>query len=255
MNKKIIGPRRLPVRWLMTLAMGLGAPSQASAQEETPPVQDAAPAEATAVEQAAPAEAAAPLEDAATTDESASTPASASGADETAAETPAEEGGGTGRPLYVGVEFAQTKIELADKVRAKFGARRFDSDFYKLRLGVRLFDGLGFEFQGGVPGSNASGNDLETSQYYGLYLAPTGVLFETLEVSARIGYSFMSIESDDADKDLDGVGYALALELPLRRLAEGLPDFRLTAAAEVYQGDREARVYGYSVGLRYDFHL
>lgn len=257
MNKKM--RRGWSRRCWVVLTLGLGAAMPALAQEEPPPVEEAAPAEVAApAEEVAPAEEAAPDEDAAPTEESVAGDESGS-SEEAGGESDGSSGGESGSeglPLYVGVEFAQTRIEVNDDaLRAAFGSRRFDSDFYKLRLGARVLDGVGVEFQGGIPGSDSGNKKLETSQYYGLFLVPTGVAFETVEISARIGYSLISIENDTADEDIDGMSFSLALELPIRRFAEGLPDLRLTAAGDVYQGDREARVYGYSVGLRYDFRL
>lgn len=257
MNKKIAWG------WLAAWTMGLvTAPGAVLAQEEVPAVEEAAateaaeaaPAEAPpaeeaepAAEEAAPAEAAAPVEEAVAAEES---------SDESSEGSSGGEGGGEGLAFYVGAEFVQTQVEINDDgLQAAFGSRRFDSDFYKLRLGMRIFEGVGIEFQGGVPGTNSSEDEVETAEYYGLFLVPTGVLFEAIEVSARLGYAMMSIENDAADEDLDGMSYAIGIELPIRSIAEGLPDLRLTAAGTVYQEDREARVYGYSVGLRYDFRI
>lgn len=168
----------------------------------------------------------------------------------------ASEDAGDGLPLYAGVEFAQTRVEFGeDDLQAAFGGRRFDSDFYKLRVGARVFEGVGLEAQVGVPASDSGEGELETSQYYGLFLVPTGVFMDMVEISARIGYSIMSVENDLADEDLDGMSFALAIELPLRALGESLPDLRLTGSGAVFQEDRDARVYGYTLGLRYDFSL
>lgn len=225
--------RKLTCGWLAALCLGLGGPMPALAQDE----ETAAETTGTADSSESPA----------------SGDAMESGQD---AGDASPGGGGEGLPLYVGVEFAQTRVEVSEEgPEAAFGARRFDSEFYTLRLGTRLFEGIGLEAQVGVPASDSGAGEVETSQYYGLFLVPTGVFMDLVEISARVGYSMMSIENDLADEDLDGMSFALAIELPLRALGESLPDLRLTSSGAVFQQDRDARVYGYTVGLRYDFQI
>lgn len=216
--------------WLAALCLGLGGVMPALAQDEEPAAEEASESMETA-------------ETIETSDSS-----------EDTGDTDA--GSGEGLPLYVGVEFAQTRVEVSEEgLEAAFGARRFDSEFYKLRVGTRLFEGVGLEAQVGVPASDSGEGEVETSQYYGLFLVPTGVFMDLVEISARIGYSMMTIENDLADEDLDGMSFAIAIELPLRAFGESLPDLRLTSSGAVFQEDRDARVYGYTVGLRYDFRL
>lgn len=227
--------------WLAALCLGLGGLMPALAQDEEP-----------AAEEPAAEEAAETME----TTETIETTDSSEASDSSEEPGSADAGSGAGLPLYVGVEFAQTKVEVSeDGLEAAFGARRFDSEFYKLRVGTRLFEGIGLEAQVGVPASDSGEGEVETSQYYGLFLVPTGVFMNLVEISARVGYSMMTIENDLADEDLDGMSFALAIELPLRALGESLPDLRLTSSGAVFQQDRDARVYGYTVGLRYDFRL
>lgn len=216
--------------WLAALCLGLGGVMPALAQDEEPAAEEAS--------------------------ESMETTESIETSDSSEDTGDTDAGSGEGLPLYVGVEFAQTRVEVSEEgLEAAFGARRFDSEFYKLRVGTRLFEGVGLEAQVGVPASDSGEGEVETSQYYGLFLVPTGVFMDFIEISARIGYSMMTIENDLADEDLDGMSFAIAIELPLRAFGESLPDLRLTSSGAVFQEDRDARVYGYTVGLRYDFRL
>ena len=239
----------------------------AMAQDEAAPAADAsAPAE-----EAAPAadEAAAPAEDAsaASSSEDTSAAAAVTGGDSAATEdtstvstddSSSSDGGGsgTGRTLYVGVEYDMTKIDINDsETREALGRRRFESSFYKLRLGARIFEGVGLEFHAGFPDANASSRKLETKQFYGVYLVPTGVLFDLVEVSARLGYAYIELESELGKDDADGASFGLAVELPLRLLGEGMPNLRLGAGGTVYQEERDGRVFGWHGGIRYDFTL
>lgn len=228
----------------------------AAPAEAAEPVAEAAPAEAVApVADAAPVEEAAPAEEAAAVEEAA--PAEdTSASDSSSSESSERADSGEGLKLYVGVEYDQTTIDINDgATSAALGRRRFDSDFYKLRLGLRLLEGVGFELQGGIPDNKGGAKKLETSQFYGAYFVPTGVFMETIEISARLGYAFTTLKNELGEEDLDGVSFGLSFELPFRRFAEGLPDIRLSAGGSVYQEDRDARVYGYHAGLRYDFQL
>lgn len=194
-------------------------------------------------------------EDSAATEDTASS--DSYGEEPAADEGSTDEGGGLGLDLYVGLEFDQTKVDVDDEaLEAELGGNsRFDADFYKLRLGARIFEGVGVEFQAGFPASDASADELEVKQFYGLYLVPTGVVLETVEVSVRLGYAFVELENELGSEETDGASFGLAAELPLRRFGEGLPDLRFGIGATVYQEERSGRMYGFHGGLRYDFSL
>lgn len=168
-----------------------------------------------------------------------------------------DEGGGLGWNLYAGIEFDSTTVDLSDDgLQDAFGRGRFDSDFYKLRLGARLFDGVGVELHAGFPAHDADGREIETKQFYGLYFVPTGVLLDVVEISVRLGYAFSSIENDQASEDLDGASFGVGVEFPLRRaFGENMPNLRLGFGGTVYQEARDARIYGFHGGLRYDFSI
>jgi hypothetical protein len=164
--------------------------------------------------------------------------------------------GGSGRTFYVGLDYDMTKIDINDRgTREALGRRRFESNFYKLRLGARIFEGVGLEFHAGFPDNDASARKLETKQFYALYLVPTGVLFDLVEVSARIGYAYTELESELGKDDADGASFGLAVEVPLRHFGEGMPNLRIGAGGTVYQEERDGRVFGWHGGVRYDFTL
>lgn len=178
------------------------------------------------------------------------------GTDEGSASTDEDGGGGSGRTFYIGLEYDMTKVDINDSdTREALGRRKFESNFYKLRLGARIFEGVGLELHAGFPDNDASSHKLETKQFYGLYLVPTGVLFDLVEVSARVGYAYTELKSELGKDDADGASFGLAVELPLRHFGEGMPNLRIGAGGTVYQEDRKGRVYGWHGGIRYDFTL
>lgn len=281
MNQRIAWGSLLLAMALPVMAQDEAALDQAIAAEESAPVAEEAAAEETAVETAAPAEAPAeeapaadaPAEAAAAEDSSVAAEESAeASAEAPVEEAPAEEvadapesddgsddgsgGDGMGLKLYVGVEFDQTTVDIQDEELGNaFGSSRFDSDFYKLRLGARIADGVGVELHAGFPAHDAADGEIETKQFYAFYFVPTGVLFNTLEVSARLGYAMTSLENEQTDDDFDGVSYGVAAELPIRLFGEGLPNLRFGVGATVYQQNNDARVYGFHGGLRFDFSI
>lgn len=276
MNQRIAWGSLLLAVALPVMAQDEAAVDQAIAAEEAVVVTEEAAVEETATEAAAPAEEA-PAADAAVAEDVAAPAEESLGATadapEAAVEDVAEEqyvadagdpdessdvgsDEGLGLDLYVGVEFDQTTVDLQNEgLGNAFGSNRFDSDFYKLRLGARIADGIGVELHAGFPAHDAGDGEVETKQFYAFYFVPTGVLLNTVEVSARLGYAMTSLENDQTDDDFDGMSFGLAAELPIRRFGEGLPNLRFGVGATVYQEDNEARVYGFHGGLRFDFSI
>lgn len=230
----------------------------------TPPAAEAAPAEATpaAADASAPAatpEAAAPAEAAATAETTETVPVDASTPPPEAA--PAEH-----KPwrLYAGYDYTHIRFSAyqsnpgsmtAPGLQQRFGGSSFTSNFHQLRFGARLFNFLGVEAHYGVSGEDGSGGTVSTDNNYGLYLAPTGVLFNTVEVSALIGYNRLKLSNASASESFDGVSYGLNAELPLRHFFESLPDIRVGAGAMIYHKANDAQIIGTHLGLRYDFNL
>lgn len=256
---------------LAVLALPVMAQDEAAGAEEAPAADEGAPAEDTA---SSTEDTSTATEDALAESSSEDTSAAEAitGGDSASEATSSEDtstiatddgsssgddgGGGSGRTFYVGLEYDMTKIDIDDgATREALGRRRFDSNFYKLRLGARIFEGVGLEVQAGFPDNDASSSKLETKQFYALYLVPTGVLFDMVEVSARLGYAYTELESEVGKDDADGASFGLAVELPLRHFGEGMPNLRIGAGGTVYQEDREGRVYGWHGGIRYDFTL
>jgi hypothetical protein len=164
------------------------------------------------------------------------------------------------QPIYVyaGADYAFLRTDLSkDKLKNALGGDQFDSDFYLLRFGARVFPQIGIEGQVGIKNENGNGSDkVETNQLFGLYVVPTGNLFRFLEVSAPIGYSHLKVSNDNGSVKFDAVSFGLNLEVPLYVNPNSkLPDIRLSGGGTMYFAQREARTYGYQAGLRFDFKI
>ncbi|HVT34712.1 MAG TPA: hypothetical protein VHE37_03985, partial [Nevskiaceae bacterium] len=185
---------------------------------------------------------------------------SSSGSSETASsdsgsapsETPANP-----HKLYLGAEYNRLTLSISDPAMAtNFGGSTFTTRMYTVRAGIRVFDVMGLELQGGIKGDN--GNDpgkAELSSYYGAFFVPTGNVFDLFEVSATLGYNAFTLSRGNASVKFARPAFGVNAELPIREISESLPDLRFTAGYKVYYEEHDSRVYGFHAGLRYDFQL
>ena len=240
------------------------APSDASAPETAPaadaPPAEAAPADATAAE-AAPAEAA-PAETP-PADTAGETPAAESAPAETASsETPSSEEAApaaerTPWKLYVGFDQDRPTISFSDQaMMARFGDQQLDSSMLRLRAGVRLFGVLGVELHYGNGNEDGkSSGKFKVGSYAGLYFVPTGLLFDTVEIAGILGYTKLKVERGNVSESLTGEAYGVNVELPVRVLADFMPDLRVGGGYIIYNDSNNYRTYGAHFGLRFDFEL
>ncbi|MDM4772264.1 hypothetical protein [Solimonas sp. SE-A11] len=220
------------------------APADASA-EAADASAEAAPADGAAAElsaESAPAEEA-PVEEAAS--------------EEAPAEETASEDSGEPFHFYLGVDKAEITLALSDTaLETAFGGDELESSMYRIRAGMRLLDAVGLELHYGVADDKDDGaKKFEIGEYYGIFVVPTGSLFELVEISVPIGYSSMKAERGAASETFDGVSYGVNLEVPITLNSEWFPDIRIGGGGLVYRADRDSRVYGYHFGVRLDFKI
>ncbi len=228
------------------------APADAAA--EAAPAEEAAPADASA--EAAPADGvaadlsaeSAPVEEA---------PVEEAAAEEAPAEETASEDSGEPFHFYLGVDKAEITLALSDDaLETAFGGDELESSMYRIRAGMRLLDAVGLELHYGVADDKDDGaKKFEVGEYYGIFVVPTGSLFELIEISVPIGYSSMKAERGAASETFDGVSYGVNLEVPITLNSEWIPDIRIGGGGLVYRADRDSRVYGYHFGVRLDFKI
>lgn len=237
------------------------AADAAAASDGSAPTDGSAPAESTAdaSAEAAPAEAAA---DASAETASTETPAETPTEETPAEETPVEER--TPWQLYAGYDYAMANFlsSTPDSPGTPSETTQFSTDnlhgkFHQLRAGVRVFDVVGIEAHYGMKGSSEDKPDsMGVKNTMGVYIVPTGTLFDVVEISALIGYARTKLEHDGKSLTLNGSSYGANMEVPLRPLlGEWMPDIRLGGGILMIHHDRDSRVYSTHVGLRYDFKV
>lgn len=177
----------------------------------------------------------------------------------TADESGGEAEGGTEEPnwFYVGGDYVWTSASFSkDSLAADFGAEELDSKMYRVRAGMRVFDAVSVEAQVGFDGG-ASEEPLDgeytTGQFYGIYLVPTGVLFDLVEVAGAIGYASTKIERGDASETLSGASFGVNVEIPL--FTSESFELRVGGGGTVFRAQNSARIHGYHAGVRIDFGL
>lgn len=171
-------------------------------------------------------------------------------AEEVAAEdTPEEPGEPLG--LYVGADWVMTTLSIS--APGNGAANELDSGMYRARVGWRALEAVGLEAHFGVDNSDDEPGSVETKSYYGVFVVPTATVAEVVELAFPVGYAQSTFGDDTFEEDFGSIAYGIDAELPLRVLAEGLPDLRLTAGWMVYYQKSDARAYGANAGLRYDF--
>ncbi|HEY0916412.1 MAG TPA: outer membrane beta-barrel protein, partial [Solimonas sp.] len=184
-------------------------------------------------------------------------PVEEAAAEEAPAEETASEDSGEPFHFYLGVDKAEITLALSDDaLETAFGSDELESSMYRIRAGMRLLDAVGLELQYGVADDKDDGaKKFEVGEYYGIFVVPTGSLFELVEISVPIGYSSMKAERGAASETFDGVSYGVNLEVPITLNSEWFPDIRIGGGGLVYRADRDSRVYGYHFGVRLDFKI
>ena len=177
--------------------------------------------------------------------------------EEGSSEETASEDDGEPLYLYAGVDMAEVRASFSDDALvAKFGGDKLNSSFYRLRVGTRLFEAIGIEAHYGLPDQDDSGQrNFETGEYYGVFVVPTGVFLDVVEISAPVGYTLTKVERGGASEKFDAVSFGMNIEVPITLNSEWLPDIRIGGGGTVYQAKNDARLYGYHFGIRLDFKL
>jgi hypothetical protein len=256
--------------WLpLGLALAMAASLPVHAQDAAEPAADA-PAAAPAADAAAGEAAAEPAPDAATSSDAGataagSTDASASSESDSSSssssnETASADAPASGEPLYLygGVDYAFLTASLSkDSLKTALGGSdKYDSNFYRTRIGARVLPFISVEAQYGIKGSSSGDNKVDTQQMYGAYLVPTGVLFDLVELSAPIGYAHLELKNSNGKAKFDAASFGLNIDIPVYVSSNPhIPDLRLAGGGTVYYAGSGARVYGFQAGVRLDFKI
>lgn len=166
--------------------------------------------------------------------------------------------------FYVGADLQDTKLSISDS--NSYGGLNntsYDSKFWDIRAGYRLFKAIGVEAHYGIPDQDAdTSGRFKTRHYYGVFAVPTANVFDLFEIAFPLGYTNQGVTINGqttsggnavVEKHLNSLAYGANLEVPVRVFWRALPDFRLTGGGMVYYQRGDAREYGFHFGLRYDF--
>lgn len=167
--------------------------------------------------------------------------------------------------FYVGADLQNSKLSISDSNSySGLNNSSYDSKFWDVRLGYRLFKAIGVEAHYGIPDQDAdSPGRYKERHYYAAFAVPTANVFDLFEIAFPLGYtnSGVTVNGTTAnagaplvvEKHLNSIAYGANLEIPVRVFWRALPDFRLTGGGMVYYQRSDAREYGFHFGLRYDF--
>ena len=166
--------------------------------------------------------------------------------------------------FYIGADLQNTKLSVSNSDSFQgLNASDYDSKFWDIRAGYRLFKVIGVEAHYGIPDQNDQDpGRYKKRSYYGIFAVPTANVFDLFEIGFPVGYTNSGITvngqtaagtSAVVQKHLNSIAYGANLEVPVRVLWRALPDIRLTGGGMVYYQRSDAREYGFHFGLRYDF--
>ncbi|WP_157572491.1 hypothetical protein [Nevskia soli] len=166
--------------------------------------------------------------------------------------------------FYVGADLQNTKLSISNSDSfSGLDSTSYDSKFWDVRAGYRLFKVVGIEAHYGIPDQDdGDPGRYKKRNYYGIFAVPTANVFDLFEIGFPVGYTNSGITvngqtsagtSAVVEKHLNSIAYGANLEIPVRVLWRALPDVRLTGGGMVYYQRSDAREYGFHFGLRYDF--
>lgn len=169
----------------------------------------------------------------------------------------AEEDAGAPLELYVGGDYVWSTVSFSKPaLEQAFGSDQLDSNFYRIRAGMRVLEHIGVEVQYGIGDTSVGSletDEYRTNQFYAAYLVPTGVVLDLVEVAAAIGYAHTGLERANVSESLGGASFGLNFEVPL--LTTERLEFRIGGGGSVFRAQNSARIWGYHAGLRIDFRI
>lgn len=159
--------------------------------------------------------------------------------------------------LYAGADYVWSEVSFSKAAFIEdFGDDELSSSMYRVRAGMRVHERIGVEAQVGLGATDTddlAADEYSTSRFYALYLVPTGVLLDLVEVAASIGYAYTELERAEVSESLGGASFGINVEVPLYTGAAY--ELRAAAGGALFRTQDSARIYGYHAGLRVDFKI
>lgn len=158
--------------------------------------------------------------------------------------------------LYVGADYDFMTLQVnTSSASGSIPDGHYFGRLMDFRAGVRVLKAISVEAHVGVNASGSAANHFGFSRYYGVFAVPTATVANTVELSVPIGYVWSGAHARGASTTFNSVAFGANLELPVQTLFPSLPDFRITGGGVVSVQRSNAQIYGFHVGLRYDFGL
>lgn len=150
------------------------------------------------------------------------------------------------------IDFSASSAEL----KTLFGGENFSGMQVHLRGGLRVHDMVSIEVQGGAKAQNGvDAGTIQINNYLGLFVVPGTSLGGKVEIAAPIGFNSFRLIRGNSKEKFQRPSFGLSLAVPVRGFKETLPDLRFTGGYKIYYVDKDARVYGYHLGMQYDFKM
>lgn len=164
--------------------------------------------------------------------------------------------------FYLGADYDWLTLSVSDSSSSGgFPVDNYSSRIYDVRVGYRVFDRIGVEFHYGIKAQDGDQpGTFGVDHYYGVFVAPTGTVLNTVELSALVGYTWDSVTQAVPGqmryhKAINSAAFGANLEFPIKVISDSLPNIRIGGGGIVTVQRVEQRIYGFHVGLRYDFGL
>lgn len=178
------------------------------------------------------------------------------GAQQVAAAGAAPGAGDEHHIAYIGADYGFMQLQVNRSAAAgRIPEGHYFGRLVDFRAGVRVHDIIEFEAHVGMNASGGGANHFGFSRYYALFAVPTATMFDTVELSVPMGYVWSGAHARGARASLNSVAFGANLALPLRTLSAELPDLRIVGGGLVSVQRSNAQIYGFHLGLRYDFGL
>lgn len=177
----------------------------------------------------------------------------------TAAESgsePAAVPGNDGLHAYIGADYGFMQLQVnRSAATGDIPEGHYFGRIVDFRAGVRVHDIVEIEAHAGLNASGATANHFGFSRYYALFAVPTATMFDTVELSVPMGYVWSGARARGARASLNSVAFGANLAVPVRVLLPALPNVRIVGGGLVSVQRSNAQIYGFHLGLRYDFGL
>lgn len=158
--------------------------------------------------------------------------------------------------LYVGADYDFLELAVSNSSASGHIAEgHYFGRLLDFRAGYRVLNALAVEVHAGVNASGSARNHFGFGHYYAAFAVPTATVLNTVELSVPLGYVWSGAHARGGKATFNSVAFGANLEFPLEVLFPSLPDLRLTGGGLVSVQRSNAQIYGFHVGLRYDFGL